>query len=113
MIVMFQTYCDELKAQGDANPCTLLPQMVTNNLRYYDTLLLSGRPLFTVEALLSPPEIILHPHASELFKLMTQAMLEVVEGYVMVVVQTPPASQGPLCIPIHVGKWCSFVAMGT
>lgn len=62
--------------------------MVTNNLRYYDSLLLSGRPLFTVEALLSPPEIILHPHASELFKLMTQAMLEVVEGYVVVVVQT-------------------------
>ena len=60
------------------------PQMVTNNLRYYDTLLQSGRPLFTVEALLSPPEIILHPHTNELFKLMTQAMLEVVEGYVVV-----------------------------
>ena len=57
--------------------------MVTNNLRYYDTLLQAGRPLFAVEALLSPPEIILHPHANELFKLMTQAMLEVVEGYVV------------------------------
>ena len=94
-------------------PVRCSPQMVTNNLRYYDTLLLSGRPLFTVEALLSPPEIILHPHASELFKLMTQAMLEVVEGYVVVVVQTLSASQGPLCIPIHVEEWCSFVAIGT
>lgn len=57
-----------------------LPQMVTNNLQYYNILLLSGKPLFTVEALLSAPEIVLHPHASELFKLMVQAMMDIVEG---------------------------------
>ena len=56
-------------------------QMVTNNLQYYDTLLQSGRPLFTVEVLLSPPEIVLHPHANELLKVMNQAMMEIVEGY--------------------------------
>ena len=58
--------------------------MVTNNLQYYDTLLQAGRPLFTVEVLLSPPEIVLHPHANELLKVMNQAMMEVVEGYASV-----------------------------
>ena len=54
--------------------------MVVNNLQYYNALLLSGTPLFTVEVLLSPPEISLHPHASELFKIMVQAMRDLVEG---------------------------------
>ena len=54
--------------------------MVTTNLQYYYALLLSGKPLFTVEALLSAPEIVLHPHATELFKLMATAMRDVVEG---------------------------------
>ena len=56
--------------------------MVTNNLQYYGTLLQSGKLLFTVEALLSAPEIVIHPHANELFKLMMQAAREIVEGYV-------------------------------
>lgn len=54
--------------------------MVTSNLQYYGTLLQSGKLLFTVEALLSAPEIVLHPHAKELFKLMIQAAGEIVEG---------------------------------
>ena len=56
--------------------------MVTSNLQYYGTLLQSGKLLFTVEALLSAPEIVLHPHANELFKLMMQATREIVEGWV-------------------------------
>ena len=54
--------------------------MVLNNLHYYSVLLLSGKVLFTVEALLSAPEIVIHPHANELFKLMLQTMREIVEG---------------------------------
>lgn len=53
--------------------------MITN-LQYYYALLLSGKPLFTVEALLSTPEIVLHPHTTELFKLMVTAMGEIIEG---------------------------------
>lgn len=55
-------------------------QMVSNNLQYYGTMLQSGKLLFMVEALLSAPEIVLHPHANELFKLMMQATREIVEG---------------------------------
>lgn len=57
-------------------------QMVANNLTYFKALLQSDSALFTVEALLSTPEIILHPHANELFKLMSNVMRDIVEGYV-------------------------------
>lgn len=55
--------------------------MVLNNLQYYGAMLQSGRLLFSVEALLSTPEIVLHPHATELFKLMSTVMRDIVEGY--------------------------------
>ena len=51
------------------------------NLAY--RMLGSSQPLFTVVTLLSAPEVVLHPPANELCKLMTQAMREVVEGYVL------------------------------
>ena len=54
--------------------------MVVNNLKYYGALLQSGKLLFTVEALLSAPEIVLHPHANELYKLMTTVMRDMVDG---------------------------------
>lgn len=54
--------------------------MVINNLRYINSLLTCGRPLFSVETLLSKPEIVLHPPVNELFKLMVQTMRDAVEG---------------------------------
>lgn len=56
-------------------------QMVVTNLDYYLSLLVSKKPLFTVETLLSAPEIVLHPHANELLKIMMVAMREVVDRY--------------------------------
>ena len=53
--------------------------MVMKNLQYYNVLLLSGTPIFVVGVLLSPPEISLYPHASELFKIMKQAMMDIVD----------------------------------
>ena len=55
--------------------------MVVTNLQYYYNLLTSGVPLFTIETLLSAPEIVLYPHANELYKTMMIAMREVVERY--------------------------------
>lgn len=55
-------------------------QMVISNLRYFNGLLMCGRPLFTMETLLSKPEIVLHPPVNELFKLMVQTMRDAVEG---------------------------------
>ena len=58
-------------------------QMVNSNLANLAYRMLgSSVPLFTVETLLSAPEVVLHPPANELCKLMTQAMREVVEGLV-------------------------------
>lgn len=56
--------------------------MVVNNLSQYLDQLMCGKPLFIVEALLSAPEIVLHPHANELVKLLMAAMREVVERYI-------------------------------
>lgn len=55
--------------------------MVLGNLTHYQSQLLSGQPLFTVQTLLSAPDIVLHPHANELFKLLMGAMKEVVDRY--------------------------------
>ena len=55
--------------------------MVMKNMQYYNALLLSGTPLFVVGVLLSPPEISLHPHAHELFNMMMQAVIDIVEGW--------------------------------
>ena len=56
-------------------------RMVNSNLANLAYRMLgSSVPLFTVETLLSAPEVVLHPPANELCKLMTQAMREVVEG---------------------------------
>ena len=58
--------------------------MVNSNLANLAYRMLgSSVPLFTVETLLSAPEVVLHPPANELCKLMTQAMREVVEGLVL------------------------------
>jgi len=55
--------------------------MVLGNLNYLAyNMLGSEKPLFTVETLLSAPEVVLHPPANELCKLMMQAMRDVVEG---------------------------------
>ena len=54
--------------------------MVKKNMQYYNVLLLSGTPLFVVGVLLSPPEISLFPHPSELHSLMMQAAIDIAEG---------------------------------
>lgn len=54
--------------------------MVTSNLSYYNVLLQSSKLLFKVEALLLAPEIVLHPHGNELFKLMVNVVRDIVEG---------------------------------
>nr|WAW84832.1 axonemal dynein heavy chain 10 [Halisarca dujardinii] len=57
-----------------------ITKMVANNLRYLNEMLKCGSPVFTVETLLSTPEIVLHPPVNELFKVMVQTMREVIEG---------------------------------
>ena len=51
-------------------------------MRYLNSLLMCGHPLFSVETLLSKPEIVLHPPVNEMFKLMVQTMRDAVEGLV-------------------------------
>eukprot|EP00731_Ephydatia_muelleri_P035324 Em0114g8a len=55
-----------------------LVKMVVTNLHYFGALLDSGKPLFTVEALLSAPEVVLHPLANELFKMLKQATIDII-----------------------------------
>ena len=52
--------------------------MVTN-LQFYYTMLSSRKPLFTVDTLLSAPEIVLLPQASELFKMLMATTRKIVE----------------------------------
>ena len=57
-----------------------LMQMAINNLQYLNSILTCKRPLFSVETLLSTPEIVLHPPVNELFKITVQTMRGLVEG---------------------------------
>jgi len=48
-------------------------------------MLMCGAILFSVQTRLSSPEIVVYPHASELFKLMTKVVRDIIEGYVKVI----------------------------
>ena len=79
--------CSTVQWPGNI-PCLSPPppcpasQMVVTNLHYFGALLDSGKPLFTVEALLSAPEVVLHPLANELFKMLKQATIDIIAWYV-------------------------------
>jgi dynein heavy chain len=57
-----------------------ITKMVVNNLRFLNDILKCGSPVFTVETLLSTPEIVLHPPVNELYKVLVQTMRDIIEG---------------------------------
>ncbi len=54
--------------------------MIITNLSYYKNMLMSGAIFFSVQTRLSSPEIVVYPHPSELFKLMTKVVRDIIEG---------------------------------
>ncbi|XP_021370512.1 dynein heavy chain 10, axonemal-like isoform X1 [Mizuhopecten yessoensis] len=74
-----------------------LSKLTLNNLRRFETALRSDRPLFQVETLLAPPDVVLHPQANEVYKLTLQCVRDCVEGTKMFLrwmngtcIETPP-----------------------
>lgn len=53
--------------------------MVVTNLQFYYSLLSSRKPLFTMQTLLSAPEIVLLPQANELCKMLMATTREIVK----------------------------------
>ena len=58
----------------------LLFQLILNNLRKFEIALRTEKPLFQVETLLAPPDVVLHPQANEVYKLTLQCVRDCVEG---------------------------------
>ena len=61
------------------SPSSIWEQMVVTNLQFYYSILSSRKPLFTVDTLLSSPEIVLLPQASELCKMLMATTRKIVE----------------------------------
>nr|XP_054773560.1 dynein axonemal heavy chain 10-like [Lytechinus pictus] len=57
-----------------------LTRMVIRNLSEFNQDLVTNKPLFQIEAMLSAPEIILAPAANEIYKLTMQCVRDLVEG---------------------------------
>ncbi|XP_031448519.1 dynein heavy chain 10, axonemal isoform X3 [Phasianus colchicus] len=57
----------------------MLIQLILKNLQAFNTAVLANVPLFQIEALLSPPKIILQPNASEIDQMTVQCIRECVE----------------------------------
>lgn len=59
-----------------------LYQMIINNLMLFSSAIKANVPLFQVESLLAPPDVVLHPQANEVYKLTLQCVRDCVEGWV-------------------------------
>ncbi|XP_071880489.1 dynein axonemal heavy chain 10 isoform X1 [Anas platyrhynchos] len=57
----------------------VLTELILKNLRAFNEAVLANVPLFQIEAVLSPPEIILQPNANKIDKMMTQCIQDCVE----------------------------------
>ena len=74
-----------------------LNKLILNNLRKFEIALRTEKPLFQVETLLAPPDVVLHPQANEVYKLTLQCVRDCVEGSKLFVrwmngtcIETPP-----------------------
>uniref|UniRef100_A0A2C9JWZ0 AAA+ ATPase domain-containing protein n=1 Tax=Biomphalaria glabrata TaxID=6526 RepID=A0A2C9JWZ0_BIOGL len=57
-----------------------LMKMIINNLVKFSMDIKTSSPLFEVESLLAPPDVVLHPQANEVYKLTLQCVRDCVEG---------------------------------
>ncbi|XP_059165934.1 dynein axonemal heavy chain 10-like isoform X2 [Physella acuta] len=57
-----------------------LTKMIINNLMLFSSAIKTNVPLFQVESLLAPPDVVLHPQANEVYKLTLQCVRDCVEG---------------------------------
>ena len=74
ILSIFQLYVSQY------NMILLLFQLILNNLRKFEIALRAEKPLFQVETLLAPPDVVLHPQANEVYKLTLQCVRDCVEG---------------------------------
>ena len=56
--------------------------MILENLKSFSQALCANQPLFQIETLLAAPDVIFHPSASEVYKLILQCVRDCVEGYI-------------------------------
>ncbi|ELU10552.1 hypothetical protein CAPTEDRAFT_221643 [Capitella teleta] len=57
-----------------------LTRLIVDNLKTYNSAVISDKPLFQVETLLAAPDVVLHPAANEIYKLTLQCVRDCVEG---------------------------------
>ncbi|GAB1598225.1 dynein axonemal heavy chain 10 isoform X2 [Argonauta hians] len=55
-------------------------KLLINNLRYFNSLVVSSKCLFHIEVLLAAPEVIMYPTANDIFNMTMQTCRDIVEG---------------------------------
>lgn len=53
--------------------------MVMNNLKRFKKVLTGSRPIYQIEALLVPPDVVLNPASNDVYKLTVQCVRDAVE----------------------------------
>ena len=67
------------------NLCCFGLQLIVDNLKAFNAAVVTEKPLFQVETLLAPPDVVLHPAANEVYKLTLQCIRDCVERLIYVI----------------------------
>lgn len=54
--------------------------MIVRNLKYFNSLICGSRPIFHIDTLLAAPDVVLHPAANDVYKMVLQSVRDCVEG---------------------------------
>lgn len=54
--------------------------MIIRNLKHFNATIQGDRPLFQIDTLLAAPDVVLHPAANEVYKMVLQSVRDCVEG---------------------------------
>ena len=76
------------------NLCCFGLQLIVDNLKAFNAAVVTEKPLFQVETLLAPPDVVLHPAANEVYKLTLQCIRDCVERLIYVILLTQRVELG-------------------
>ena len=63
-------------------------QMILRNLKHFNATIQGDRALFQIDTLLAAPDVVLHPAANEVYKMVLQSVRDCVEGWVLYEMQS-------------------------
>ena len=67
--------------------------MILRNLKHFNATIQGDRALFQIDTLLAAPDVVLHPAANEVYKMVLQSVRDCVEGWVLYGMQSYQLTQ--------------------